>query len=65
MAQRHAYRHVYSYVSVKKVLRQVEDLERQGWEFYQLYPLGIHFFGSGALDGLTAIMRRAAADTDV
>jgi hypothetical protein len=57
------YKRLASILSGKKVLAQIQHLEKQGWELYLLQQQQIFMFGCGGTSGLLAIMRRERNST--
>lgn len=58
---RFEYKNIDSSFSARKVLRQVEAHEREGWSLYLLESTHHFVLGSGGTTGLRAIMRRPLA----
>jgi hypothetical protein len=52
------YKYIGSAFSARKVLREVEAFERDGWSLYSLDPTVLLVFGSGGTTGMQAVMRR-------
>ena len=57
--EQYDYKYLSSAFSSKKVLRQVEEYERDGWTWYFLRPALSFLFGSGGSSGMEAVMRRS------
>ncbi len=55
---RFEYKNIENAFSARKVLRQVEAYEREGWSLHSLESTHFFVFGSGGTAGLRAIMRR-------
>lgn len=52
------YDKITSIFSEKRVLRKIEQREKEGWELYFLKQNKLFIFGSGGTIGLTAVMRK-------
>jgi len=60
MAQ-HEYQAVSRLGSAKRILRKIEEQEREGWELVSVQPIPLFILGGGGWVGQTALMRRPAS----
>ena len=60
MAQ-HKYQAFCRLFSVNRLLRKIEEQEREGWELVCIQPVPCFIFGAGGWLGQTAFMRKPVA----